>query len=226
MNDALVISTCKLIAAHHDEKHQAKPFQFHTELGDNDINLLSSTPACLQPLIKEFPSVPIILLHSSYPFTREAGYLATCYKTAFLDIGEVFPMVSRDCQESIIRQALELTPSSKILWSTDGHHFPETYWLANKQGRQAIETVMCSYVERGDLTLSEAAQSVRDIFFGNSNKLYDLNLIMPEVEPTISPGVQAVNLDQLPESQALDTFLKQHTNIKYVNVMWLDILGT
>lgn len=29
-----------------------------------------------------------------------------------------------------------------------------------------------------------------------------------------------------PESQALGTFLEQHTDIRYVNVMWLDILGT
>ncbi|KAK4898195.1 hypothetical protein LTR27_004202 [Elasticomyces elasticus] len=176
MNDALVISACKLIAAAYQQDGTAKPLQFHTGLGDNDISLLDSSPACLQPLIKQFSTVPIVLLHSSYPYTREAGYLATVYKNAFVDIGEVFPMVSREGQEKIVRQALELTPTSKILWSTDGHHFPETYWLANVQGREAVEKVLCEYVEHDDFTIPQAIQAARDIFFNNSNTLYKLGL--------------------------------------------------
>ena len=180
MNNALVISTCKLIAAGYRQHDRAKPLQFHTGLGDNDISLLDSNPGCLQPLIAAFPTVPIVLLHASYPYTREAGYLVTVYKNCYLDIGEVFPMVSRDGQEKVIRQALELTPSSKLLWSTDGHYFPETYWLANVQGREAMEKVLCEYVDHEDLTVTQAVQSVKDIFFENSNKLYNLRLKMDE----------------------------------------------
>lgn len=176
MCDALVISTCKLISAGVRQSGHAKPLQFHTGLGDNDISLLDSNPACLQPLIKAFSTVPIVLLHSSYPYTREAGYLATVYKNVYLDIGEVFPMVSRDGQEHIFRQALELIPYSKILWSTDGHHHPETYWLANVQGREIMETVILEYIEAEDLTIEQAKQAVRDIIFNNSNKLYNLEL--------------------------------------------------
>jgi hypothetical protein len=176
MNDALVISTCKLIAAHNMQTGMPKPLQFHTGLGDNDISLLDSNPACLQPLIEAFPTVPVVLLHSSYPYTREAGYLATVYANAYLDIGEVFPMVNRDGQEKIVRQALELTPWSKVLWSTDGHHFPETYWLANLQGRAALEKVLVEFVERGDLTVAQAMTAAKDILFENSNRLYGLGL--------------------------------------------------
>lgn len=176
MNDALVISTCKLIAASHSQRGIAKPLQFHTGLGDNDIHLLDSDPACLQPLIKHFPTVPIVLLHSSYPYTREAGYLATVYKNVYLDIGEVFPMLSRNGQEAVIRQSMELVPTSKLLWSTDGHYLPETYWLANIQGRAALEKVLCEYVEHQDLTVGQAIDAAKDIFFENSNKLYNLGL--------------------------------------------------
>jgi predicted TIM-barrel fold metal-dependent hydrolase len=45
-------------------------------------------------------------------------------------------MVSRDGQRAILRQALELVPGSKLLYSSDGHWFPETFWLANKQFRE------------------------------------------------------------------------------------------
>lgn len=118
-----------------------KPLQFHTGLGDNDIRLRFSSPSHLQPFIEMYPSLPIVLLHASYPFTKEAGYLASTYKNVYLDIGEVFPMVSQEGQENVLREALELCPSEKLTWSTDGHWFPETYLLAVVQVREALEHV-------------------------------------------------------------------------------------
>lgn len=138
-NDYLVLSLLDILQK--SPKENRKPIQFHSGLGDSDIDLLLSNPAHLQPVIEEYPEVDFVLLHSSYPYTRDAGYLATMYPNAYLDIGEVFPMVSRDAEESIIRQSLELVPVTKILWSTDGHYFPETYWLANVQFREALDKV-------------------------------------------------------------------------------------
>ena len=118
-----------------------KPLQFHTGLGDNDINLVRANPAYLQPLIAQYSDADIVLLHSAYPYTREAGYLTSVYPNVYLDLGEVFPMVSREGQEKILRESLELTPTNRLLWSTDGHFHPETFWLANRQFRQALEKV-------------------------------------------------------------------------------------
>jgi predicted TIM-barrel fold metal-dependent hydrolase len=44
-------------------------------------------------------------------------------------------------RHQFLRQSLELVPGSKILYSTDGHWFPETYWLANKQFREVLQEV-------------------------------------------------------------------------------------
>ena len=63
--------------------------QFHTGFGDNDIALTLASPALLQPLIEAYPEVKFVLLHTSYPFTREAGYLTSVYSNVFLDIGLV-----------------------------------------------------------------------------------------------------------------------------------------
>lgn len=172
MNGALVIRTCKLIAA----AEVAKPLQFHTGIGNKEIPVLESNPACLQPLITAFPTVPIILLHASYPYTRIAGHLATVFKNVYLDIGAVFPEVSRDGQERILRECLELTPWGKLLWSTDGHWFPETFWLADLQGREAMKRVLGQYVERGDLTVKEAVRAAKAILFENANRVYGLGL--------------------------------------------------
>ncbi len=123
-----------------------KPLQFHTGLGDNDIRLRFSSPSHLQPFIEMYPSLPIVLLHASYPFTKEAGYLASTYENVYLDIGEVFPMVSQEGQENVVREALELCPSEKLTWSTDGHWFPETYLLAVIQVREAMEHVSIPFM--------------------------------------------------------------------------------
>jgi predicted TIM-barrel fold metal-dependent hydrolase len=140
LNDWLVRQTLNLLRSAKATQPN-KPLQLHTGLGDNDINLLRSNPAHLQELIAQHPEIDFVLLHSSYPYTREAGYLACVYPNVYLDLGEVFPMVSRDAQDSIIRESLELVPTTRLLWSTDGHFFPETYWLANKQFRDTLEKV-------------------------------------------------------------------------------------
>jgi hypothetical protein len=147
LNDYLVLRTLEILSERippQDPLGLSKPIQLHTGLGDNDISLRQSNPAYLQPLIENYSRVPFVLLHSAYPYTREAGYLATVYKHVYLDIGEVFPMVSRDGQKAILRQALEIVPCSKLLYSTDGHWFPETYWLANKQFREVWLDVSCA----------------------------------------------------------------------------------
>lgn len=140
-NDWLVLRTLDILKLAKTASGITKPLQLHTGLGDCDISLLLSNPAHLQPIISVYPEVEFVLLHSSYPYTREAGYLACVYPNVYLDLGEVFPMVSRDAEESIIRQSLEIVPTNRLLWSTDGHFYPETYWLSNKQFRHTLETV-------------------------------------------------------------------------------------
>lgn len=140
LNSYLVDKTASIIEA----APRAKPFQFHTGLGDNDITLTRSSPSHLQGFIRKYPKVPIVLLHASYPWTKEAGYLASVYENVYADIGEVFPFLSKEGQENVVREILELCPSEKILWSTDGHWFPETYLLAIIQVREALELVCLS----------------------------------------------------------------------------------
>ena len=50
---------------------------------------------------------------------REASYLSAVYKNVYLGIGEVFPSVPKRGQEALIRQALELVPTNKLMWSSE-----------------------------------------------------------------------------------------------------------
>ncbi|KAK4148009.1 uncharacterized protein C8A04DRAFT_33552 [Dichotomopilus funicola] len=220
LNDLIVHRTAQLI--YDSPSRQKKPIQFHTGLGDNDLALSKSSPSHLQEFIKSYPTVPIVLLHAGYPFTRETGYLASVYENVYADIGEVFPCVSQDGQERILREILELCPWSKILWSTDGHWFPETYLLAVLQMREVFETVVCDYVRKGHIGWRAAIQLIQDILFKNANKLYhlDLELIELEEESGISQGAGQSDAD------LLRAFLKNQTAPDFVRICWNDFTAS
>jgi hypothetical protein len=93
--------------------------QFHTGLGDSDITVTLCSPAHMQPIVKAFPETTFIILHSSYPYTRDAGLMASLYKNVYLDFGEVFQCVSAQGLKNIVRQILEICPTTKMLWSSE-----------------------------------------------------------------------------------------------------------
>ncbi|KAI6126623.1 amidohydrolase 2 [Pisolithus sp. B1] len=117
-----------------------------------------------------------VLLHSSYPYSRDAGYLTAVYKNVYLDFGEIFPCLSADGQRAVVKQILELSPTNKILWSTDGRWWPETYYLASVQSRQALYDVFADCIRREELTENQATAIVEKMLFHNSNRLYGLGL--------------------------------------------------
>ncbi|KAL4873599.1 hypothetical protein BDV12DRAFT_81174 [Aspergillus spectabilis] len=222
LNDWLVRQTLNLLRSSKATQPN-KPLQLHTGLGDNDINLLRSNPAHLQELIAQYPEVDFVLLHSSYPYTREAGYLACVYPNVYLDLGEVFPMVSRDAQDSIIRESLELVPTTRLLWSTDGHFFPETYWLANKQFRGTLERVFVDYVQNGDYTTEQAKQAATDILFYNSNRLYNLNEQLLSVD---RPASVVSSLPRTSSADSLENFIRSNPDVKYIWMQFIDYTAT
>ncbi|KAE8377169.1 hypothetical protein BDV26DRAFT_264309 [Aspergillus bertholletiae] len=219
LNDWVVRQTLNLLQSAKTATVSApnKPLQLHTGLGDNDINLVLANPAYLQALIAQYPQVDFVLLHSSYPYTREAGYLACVYPNVYLDLGEVFPMVSRDAQESILRESLDIVPTTRLLWSTDGHFFPETFYLANKQFRDVMETVFVDYVHRGDFTVDQAKQAAADILFHNSNRAYSLNEKLAYEAPISANSVSTATLD---------AFMRGNPDVKYIWMQFIDYTNT
>ncbi|KAK3351841.1 hypothetical protein B0H65DRAFT_136412 [Neurospora tetraspora] len=220
LNDLVVHRTAMLIRD--SPSKNKKPIQFHTGLGDNDITLAKSSPAHLQHFIRAYPTVPIVLLHAGYPFMREVGYLASVYEHVYADIGEVFPCISEDGQEQVLRQILELCPWSKILWSTDGHWFPETYLLAVTQMREVFTNVLSNYVRKGHIGYKAAIELVQDILFRNSNKLYHLDIDFMELdeEPGAEVGPYASDLE------LFQLFLKDQPPPDFVRICWNDYTAT
>ncbi|ROT41230.1 glutamine synthetase [Sodiomyces alkalinus F11] len=199
-----------------------KPIQFHTGLGDNDITLSKASPAHLQDFIREYPTVPIVLLHASYPYTREAGYLASVYANVYADIGEIFPCLSQDGQETALRQILELCPWSKILWSTDGHYFPETYLLAVLQIREALGKVLGEYARKHHITWHEASELVRRVLFLNANHLYSLGLPLRSLDDS-GNHLHLRNTTGASDLETLEAFLEGKPEPYFLRIYWNDL---
>ncbi|EGC37854.1 hypothetical protein DICPUDRAFT_86789 [Dictyostelium purpureum] len=150
------------------------PLQIHTGFGDSDLNMENSNPLLLKQLIETYPTVPIVLLHCSYPYTKEAGFLGWVYPNVYVDIGLAFPLLSYQGMKSTFDQLLELTPIDKIMFSSDTHHVPEFYYLAVKYSKQIISKAFSKSIKNNEITLNEAKEFIDKIFKLNVLKLYNL----------------------------------------------------
>jgi len=172
LNDWLVWTMMEIAA------REAIPVQFHTGFGDPDLDLREANPLHLRPLLEraDLRPAPVILLHAGYPFTRELGYLAAVYPNVYLDLGLAVPYLSRAGMEAVVSAALELAPISKILFSTDAHLIPETFYVGARCGREVLAAMLTRCVTDGDLTLAEAEAAALAILRQNAIALYRLPL--------------------------------------------------
>lgn len=171
LNDYLLLRALEVA------EKQALPIQFHTGLGDNDLDMLYANPLHMRPLFEssKYKHVPFVLLHASYPYVRELGYLASLYSNVWMDLGLAIPFATVDIP-SVWQQALSLTPISKILFSTDAYSIPEIYWLAARWGRWGLAQLLDELIALEAFTQDEALDAAHQILHSNSEKLYGVNL--------------------------------------------------
>ncbi|MBI1249377.1 amidohydrolase family protein [bacterium] len=158
-------------------RHQL-PVQFHTGFGDPDLDLRLANPLHLRPLLenRRYRGAPIVLLHASYPFMREAGYLASVYPNVYVDMGLAVPMLSVSGMRRALQGLLELAPFSKLMYSSDAHLIPELYYLAAKWGRIILGAALEEAVRDTDLTATEADEVAEAVLRGNARTLYHLSI--------------------------------------------------
>lgn len=149
------------------------PVQFHTGYGDPDLDMRLANPLHLRTVLEapHLKNLNIVMLHC-YPFVREAGYLASVYPGAYLDLGLTIPYTSLHAMKTALHEALHLAPISKVLFSSDAQRTPELFWLAAKWGRKVLAEVLESTTRDGDLTEAEISWAAERILYGNSAGLY------------------------------------------------------
>jgi hypothetical protein len=152
------------------------PIQFHTGYGDPDTDLRLGNPLHLRALYEDraLQNVPIVMLHESYPFTREAAYLATAYPNAYLDISYSVPFLDYHELLACTHQALGVAPWSKVLYSSDGFGIPEHGWLGAIHGRRVLAAALEATIASGELDRGEAMAAATAILNGNARRVYTL----------------------------------------------------
>jgi hypothetical protein len=153
---------------------QELPVQFHTGYGDADADLLLADPLHLRGVLHEFPTVPVVMLHGAYPYTRKLGVLAATYPNAYVDVSYAIPFLNSRELHSVTREALACAPAARFMYSSDGVGLADQYWLGAVRGRRALGTSLGELVDAGDLGTDQALDLAALILHGNAERIYRL----------------------------------------------------
>jgi hypothetical protein len=136
-------------------KDNDRPFHFHCGGGDPDINLAFATPKDLFPLLVDVQHQPVVLVHSGYPWVREAAYIASILPNVYLEVSELIPWGWGQV-EWALEMLVGTVPAAKVLYGSDEAGEPEAFWASALLGRAALERVLAGFVDRDHLTVTQA----------------------------------------------------------------------
>ncbi len=155
---------------------QEIPVQFHTGYGDPDADMLLANPLQLRPILEDpaYRSMPVVLLHESYPYTRQAGYLTTVYDRVYMDLSYGIPFIGYGEMVEFTRQAFGVAPTSKLLYASDAIWLPEIFWMSAVDGRRVLTQVLSETIATGEMTVAEAEATGIAVMRENAIRLYGL----------------------------------------------------
>jgi uncharacterized protein len=151
------------------------PVQLHVGLGDDDALITESNPALFQPALKHpsLQNTTFVLLHC-FPYVTEAAMLASLYHNVYFDLSLSVNLISPQASE-MIRQALSIAPTTKLLAGSDGHSCPESHWYAALSWKIALQSALNQLIMDGMVSPAQAAEIAGRILHGNAKQIYQLD---------------------------------------------------
>jgi len=148
--------------------------QFHSGFGDPDLELHRADPLLLTRFIKEVEprGTQVVLLHT-YPFHRNAGYLARSFTNVTFDVGLAINYLGTRA-EAVIAESMEIAPFDKILFSSDAWGPAELHYLGSTLWRRGTSRLLASWVNDGDWTEADAVRVATQIASTNAERVYRL----------------------------------------------------
>jgi len=156
--------------------NQQLPLQFHTGYGDSDTDMRLGNPLQLREVLEktDYHTMPIVLLHESYPYSQLGAYLAAIYPHVYFDLSYTIPFVDKLEMLAFTRQALGVAPASKLMFSTDGIHIPEMHWAGALRGRSVIGQVLDEMIQADEIDEEEAYHLAQQILHDTAYTVYKL----------------------------------------------------
>jgi hypothetical protein len=150
------------------------PIQVHVGYGDSDLTLHLTNPSLLTPLIRSTAGIGVnlVLLHC-YPFHREAAYLAAVYPHVYLDVGLAINYTGPS-SPTVIAEAMELAPFTKVLYSSDAFGLAELFYLGAVLFRAGLAATLDSWIRSDNCSVKEAERVAGLVASGNATRIYPL----------------------------------------------------
>lgn len=148
-----------------------RPFHFHCGGGDPDIDLAYARPQSLFPLLVDVQQQPVVLVHSGYPWVREAAYVASVLPNVYLELSELIPWGWGQV-EWALEMLVGTVPAAKLLYGSDEAGEPESFWASALLARSALERVLARFVDLDYVALEQAERLGRLVLADASRGLH------------------------------------------------------
>lgn len=171
LNDFLFVRTIEK-AIEHDV-----PLQIHTGMGDGPwLDMSTARPILLRRVLFDagLRRARLVLTHAGYPWVEESGWLASQYANVFVDISEMTPFASSGLARKLLA-LLEMAPTDKIMFGTDGFGVPEIHWLGAKLAREALDSALSELMASGWIDAGLPDEIARKVLRENALRIYRLD---------------------------------------------------
>jgi hypothetical protein len=167
VRDFLIRRTLAIAKAHD------RPFHFHCGGGDPDINLAHAGPTSMFPLLIDVQDQPVVLVHSGYPWVREAAYVASVLPNVYLELSELIPWGWGQV-EWALEMLVGTVPAAKLLYGSDEAGEPEAFWASALLARSALQRVLGGFVDRDYVSTDEAERLGRLVLGDACRRLHGI----------------------------------------------------
>jgi hypothetical protein len=154
-------------------KDHDRPLHFHCGGGDADINLAYAGPTAIFPLLVDVQHQPVVLVHSGYPWIREAAYIATILPNVYLELSELIPWGWGQV-EWALEMLVGTVPAAKLMYGSDEAGEPEALWASALLARSALDRVLTGFVDRDYLSVEDAERLGRLVLAGSCRTLHGI----------------------------------------------------
>lgn len=150
------------------------PLQFHVGYGDPDLDLERCDPLRMTGFLERVDpiGIPIMLLHT-YPYHRNAGYLAQMFPNVYMDVGLGVNYTGARSR-AVVAESLELAPFAKVLFSTDAWGMPELHYLGTTLWKSAMLASLELFVVTGEWSTAGAVRVIHLIAHENAERVYSI----------------------------------------------------
>ena len=116
---------------------------------------------------------PVLLIHSGWPWTDEAAFIASILPHVYLDLSIGIPWASLAI-DRLVETALGVAPPAKVLYGSDEASEPEVAWFSAHVAREALERVLGRAVDNRWLSAIQATDIGRDVLARNCRRLHGI----------------------------------------------------